>query len=200
MCYATVGCSELLPNLSWYYLMSQKRELRPLEMKSFTRIPQPSSRARVEPGGHTHVNFALPSGEEGLVATPLVHFGSSTPLWSLPQRGCQKDFSRLEEPAQPQRPTLLLLDICPLHHSTSKGVVSSGGSFGPRRDPRGGGREKPLLWERASICSFHSIQEVSFGSPVLIIRANYVQAQGEHVPKFMSLCATTTMRVLCASP
>ena len=38
------------------------------------------------------------------------------------------------------------------------------------------------------------------GSLFLIIRANYVQAEGEHVPKFMSLCAITTMRVLCASP
>ena len=38
------------------------------------------------------------------------------------------------------------------------------------------------------------------GSLFLIIRANYVQAKGEHVPKFMSLCAITTMHVLCAFP
>ena len=45
-----------------------------------------------------------------------------------------------------------------------------------------------------------SVRAVSFGSLFLIIRANYVPAKGEHVPKFTSLCATTTMRVLCASP
>lgn len=62
---------------------------------------------------------------------------------------------------------------------------------------RGGRGEKPLLWEQASASA---LAPSPGGSLFLIIRANYVQAKGEHVPKFMSLCATTTMRVLCASP
>lgn len=63
-------------------------------------------------------------------------------------------------------------------------------------------RERSHFCGRVNKCqrSLYSIRAFHSGSLFLIIRANYVPAKGEHVPKFMSLCATTTMRVLCASP
>lgn len=61
--------------------------------------------------------------------------------------------------------------------------------------------EKPPLWENERVSAL-STQSGRFhsGSWLLIIRAHYVQAKSERVPKFKSLCATATMRVLCASP
>lgn len=64
-----------------------------------------------------------------------------------------------------------------------------------------GAREATFVGAGTSV-SARAAQSGRFrsGSLFLIIRANYVPAKGEHVPKFTSLCATTTMRVLCASP
>lgn len=59
-----------------------------------------------------------------------------------------------------------------------------------------------LFQENSTKSSLHSGTWVSFhnsfGLLFLIIRADYVQAKADLVPKFMSLCVTTTICVLYA--
>lgn len=69
------------------------------------------------------------------------------------------------------------------------------------RGPWEGTRGESSLAEGSESHRSHSpVWQLHSGSLFLIIRANYVQAKGEHDPKFMSLCATTTICVLCSSP
>lgn len=59
-----------------------------------------------------------------------------------------------------------------------------------------------FFWENSAQSSIHSNTWVLFHNSLhslfLIIRANYVQAKADLVPKFMSLRVTTTICVLYA--
>lgn len=133
----------------------------------------------------------------------------SNALWSFPQRDlrCQKGlFSSLKEPAKPQRSAVLLLGrraLLPFHQGRMQADSDAQlmVTWNQEGDKKRGNWEATSVGEWASV-NAPSTQSERFHSPslFLIIRADYVQAKGEHVPKFMSLCATPTMRVLCASP